>query len=449
MNKFQNLCIYVILCFTYSFVISQDIPEGRNQHSSALINDKLYFFGGVTQITNSSNEVFYIDLSSTFDIFTSPFKKVLLGMPVGDNLGTCVSSPDNSTIFLIGGRMTLTSTAVYKFDPINLQWTIPIINGFNDSFINRNEIKAVIDSKGKSYIFCGTDSKTGTNNVGGGNLAYEMSLFDTASLAWSTLTLPTDVLPRTDYTATLLPTGFIIYLGGYTKLTPSSAITRASFNDILIFDTKSLSWSNMTASGITIQPRYGHSAVLIKDGNIIIFGGASGSAQVYPDLAVLNTNIWIWSVPSISTVNAPPSLTYHTANLYKIYMIIAFGRETSQVITKPWIYSNNIYIFNTETYSWVSSLNEVSQGAPTKSDGTATNKGETSNNQGDSSTDNGNSSTYKIILYVVISIGCIAFLSGLFVCYKNYYKNRTKIEKNLMSEVSDLHDKERYSNRVI
>ncbi|KAF0416738.1 galactose oxidase [Gigaspora margarita] len=441
MNNFQNLCIYFILSFTYSFVICQDIPDARYEHTSALINDKLYFFGGATQTTNTSNEVFYIDLSSTFDILTSPFKKVSVGMPVGVNLATCVSSPDNSTIFLIGGRMTSTSTAVYKFDPISLQWTIPIIDGFNNSFINRNEFDTVIDSKGKSYIFGGTDTKTGIT-IGNDQLFYEMNLFDTASMTWSTLTLPTDVLPRIDYTATLLPTGFIIYLGGETRLTPSSANTKPSFNDILIFDTKFLSWSNKTASGITVQPRYGHSAVLSKGGNIIIFGGASGFAQVYPDLAVLNTNTWMWSVPSNSTVNVPPSLIHHTANLYKIYMIIAFGRKTSQLVVRPFNYSNNIYIFNTETYSWVSSFNEVSQGTPTNSDGAATNKG-------DLSTDNGNSLTYKIILYIVISIGCIAFLSSLVVCYKKYYKNRTKIEKNLMSDVNDLHDKERYSNRVV
>ncbi|CAG8764492.1 34237_t:CDS:2, partial [Gigaspora margarita] len=195
-----------------------------------------------------------------------------------------------------------------------------------------------------------------------------------------------------------------------------------------------------TASGTTVQQRAGHSAVLTNDGNIIIFGGANNDVQVYPDLAVLNTNTWIWSVPSNSTVNAPPSLSRPSANLYKIYMIIAFGRKTSQVAVKPWVYSNNIYIFNTETYSWVSSFNEVSQGTPTNKNGIST-------NQGNLPTDNGNSSTYKIILYVVISIGCIVFLSGLVMFYKKYCKNSTRLEKNLMSEGlhnSDLHDKEKH-----
>ncbi|KAF0531619.1 galactose oxidase [Gigaspora margarita] len=202
------------------------IPEGRRELKSALINDKLYFFGVAAQTTNCSNEIFYIDLSSTFDISTLPFKQVSIGMPV----------------------------AVYKFDPINLQWTIPITSGFNNSFINRNEINAVIDSKGKSYIFSGTDYNEGYSAVDG-KIFYEMSLFDTTSMTWSTLTLPTKILPRIDYTATLLP---------------------------------------IDCSGATIQPRAGHSAVLKHD----YFGGANGAIQVYPDLAVLNTNTWIWSVPN-------------------------------------------------------------------------------------------------------------------------------------------------------
>ncbi|KAF0531621.1 galactose oxidase [Gigaspora margarita] len=94
-----------------------------------------------------------------------------------------------------------------------------------------------------------------------------MSIFDTTSMTWSTLPLPTDVLPRLDYSATLLPLGLIIYIGGFTKLTHHPYILHKIFE--------------LTASGIIIQPRYGHSAVLTKDGNIIIFGGASESAQVF------------------------------------------------------------------------------------------------------------------------------------------------------------------------
>ncbi|CAG8639463.1 1441_t:CDS:1, partial [Dentiscutata heterogama] len=61
-------------------------------------------------------------------------------------------------------------------------------------------------------------------------------------------------------------------------------------------------------------------------------------------------------------------------------------RKTFPVDVQPHVYSNNIYILNTENNSWVSSFNKVSQGTPTNRDGTP-------NNQGDTSTGDGNSST--------------------------------------------------------
>ncbi|KAF0416737.1 galactose oxidase [Gigaspora margarita] len=335
MNNFQNLCIYFILIFNYSFITSQNIPDADMNIQVILLMTNFIFFGGATDTTNPSNEEFYIDLSNRFDIFTPPFKKVSIGMPVGENLGTRVSSPDNSTTFLIGGRMTSTSTA----------------------------INSVIDSKGQTYIFGGTDSKTRTY-TSNGNWFYEMSIFDTTSMTWSTLPLLTDVLPRLDFTATLLSTGLIIYIGEYVYL----LIYFMNNNHImyiliLIFDTKSLSWSNKTASGITIQSRYGHSAILTKDGDIVIFSGASVSAQV--------------------------SCRFKYKYLDIVFQVIPRSKNKSSN-RKTYCHSNNIYIFNTATYSLVSSFNEVSQGI----------------------TDNGYNSTYKIILCVVISIVCIAFLSS-------------------------------------
>ncbi|CAG8771172.1 26338_t:CDS:1, partial [Gigaspora margarita] len=46
-----------------------------------------------------------------------------------------------------------------------------------------------------------------------------------------------------------------------------------------------------------------------QNGNIILYGGSAGSnlgLRVLPDLAVLDTNFWEWSIPSISQLIAPP-----------------------------------------------------------------------------------------------------------------------------------------------
>ncbi|CAG8562496.1 46081_t:CDS:2 [Gigaspora margarita] len=72
------------------------------------------------------------------------------------------------------------------------------------------------------------------------------------------------------------------------------------------------------------------------------------STQVSPDLAVLNINTWEWSIPNISQKNAPPSLAFHSATTYEIYMIISFGWSIRK--TSP---SSSIYILDIRSYTWV------------------------------------------------------------------------------------------------
>ncbi|CAG8600647.1 1188_t:CDS:2, partial [Scutellospora calospora] len=113
------------------------------------------------------------------------------------------------------------------------------------------------------------------------------------------------------------------------------------------------------SSNATITSRNSHSAVLTKDGNIIIFGGNSANdinhdfiITAIPNLAILNTNVspYHWSVPNIPSTNAPPSLCYHSAALYNNIMIITFGVQTSTKTA-----NNNLYLFDVQNYVWISS----------------------------------------------------------------------------------------------
>ncbi|RIB00034.1 hypothetical protein C2G38_2235932 [Gigaspora rosea] len=69
------LRIYVIFK-TYCFHDGR--PEGRGGEESVQVNDKIYFMGGTRLIRslkeyNLSDEVFYLDLSSPFNIKYPPF----------------------------------------------------------------------------------------------------------------------------------------------------------------------------------------------------------------------------------------------------------------------------------------------------------------------------------------------------------------------------------------
>ncbi|RIB18972.1 hypothetical protein C2G38_2308715 [Gigaspora rosea] len=238
MKSFQNIQSFLLtIILLFSFVNCQNIPKPRYQQTSSLIGNRLYFFGGDLSTTdysndnaaNITNEVWYLDLSSSFNTATPPWNKYV-GMPIGYILSApCVSPIDNSVVF-VGGRMFIANTAnislgsssVYVFNSNSSLWTPPRIIGFKSSFKLRTEIHPVIDNYGKIYTFGGNNYTNSDNS----NLSVDyndMSILDTTSMSWSTLPISANApLPFFGYTATLLPTGIIVYIGGYKSTPPGS-----------------------------------------------------------------------------------------------------------------------------------------------------------------------------------------------------------------------------------
>ncbi|RIB12570.1 hypothetical protein C2G38_2100599 [Gigaspora rosea] len=124
-------------------------------------------------------------------------------------------------------------------------------------------------------------------------------------------------------------------------------------------------WSTMTAGGDVITARLCHSAVLGKDGSIIIYGGGykNLTAVPTPALATLDTSTtpYKWSAKQTSGTYTAPPLAYHSAHMIGNYMILAFGASfsgtTFDIAAAP---NNNIYLLDTTTYTWVSSFDKNS-----------------------------------------------------------------------------------------
>ncbi|KAF0476404.1 galactose oxidase [Gigaspora margarita] len=392
MPKKGNLSVYF-------FATCQNIPSPRYEQASSLIGARFYFFGGQT-ISFSSNEVWYLDLSNSFNKTIPPWRKDV-GMPVGYSIGgSCVSPIDNSSVFLVGGRTFIpntfspfdSSSPVYVFNSKTSQWAATNINGLNSSFLSRNEIQAVIDNSGKMFMFGGTNVNSTLPTF-----YNDMNILDINTMTWSTQTSSSSLLSYVDYSATLLPNGIIVYIGG--RGGSSSSVTSVTMSQILIFDTQSYSWSTKVISGAYVGARNGHSAVLTMDGNIILYGGSTltgtGSLEVLSDIAIINTNTWVWSVPSVSQTNTPPPLTFHSATLYKNYMIVAFGLISS---TPVMTLNNDIYILDAQNYSWVTQINQ----------NTLTTSQSTNNT-----------------LYIGIGIGAsVIILVGIFVAIILFYRRR-------------------------
>ncbi|CAJ0912358.1 15760_t:CDS:2, partial [Entrophospora sp. SA101] len=323
----------------------------RYAHSSALIDDKLYFMCG-----SFSNDMFYLDLSKSF-ADSLPLVDIPSNLPVNGAWQTAsVGGRDNTTIFLFGGSLRdvitgkdVSNNLVFTFSSPNGPWLRPSISGTPPNVTPRAGVKSVIDENGKMYLF-GGDYRTGEFN--------NMYILDTINLMWSNGGDADPAFKRTHATSVLLKNGEILYIGGY-----SNSVT-VDINTVLVYNTKSLKWSTTTVVGDIIDARSWHTAVLAPDGKVIIYGGANMSdAMSRPAMVLLDTNSssYSWSIPKIPP-NSPPPLMRHSANLVGNYMIVAFG------LSSTGNQSNEIYLFDIHTYTWVTTFYQQSNSSASPSE---------------------------------------------------------------------------------
>jgi len=93
------------------------------------------------------------------------------------------------------------------------------------------------------------------------------------------------------------------------------------------------SWEQLEPSGTPPEPRYGHSATLLKGGLIAVIGGQDTVIQ-FNDVHLLTADGSAWSKPEIS--GTPPSVRMrHTANAVGPSQVLIFGgfNKTDRVLS--------------------------------------------------------------------------------------------------------------------
>nr|CAG8481668.1 2017_t:CDS:10 [Entrophospora candida] len=345
--------LLISLIYLLDFINSLPTEQryARYAHSSALVDDKLYFMCGYY-----TNNMFYLDLSKSF-ADSLPLVDIPSNLPVNGAWQTAsVGGRDNTTIFLFGGLLRdvitgkdVSNDLVFTFSSPNGPWQRPSISGTPPNVTPRAGVESVIDENGKMYLFGGDNGAGEFNN---------MYILDTINLMWSNGGDADLVFKRTHATSVLLKNGEILYIGGY-----SNSAT-VDINTVLVYNTKSLKWSTTTVVGDIIDARSWHTAVLAPDGKVIIYGGANMSeAMSKPAMVLLDTNSssYSWSIPKIPP-NPPPPLMRHSANLVGNYMIVAFG------LSSTGNQSNEIYLFDIHTYTWVTTFYQQSNSSASPSE---------------------------------------------------------------------------------
>ncbi|CAI2180388.1 20082_t:CDS:2 [Funneliformis geosporum] len=356
----MSLLPYLVLCLAIVSVRSFT-PEARYAHSSSLVGNKLYFFGGLGDGSGISTQAFYLDLSTSFSLSNLSWVDVT-SMPVGVSFTqSFVGGMSNVSVFLFGGSRTNSDSSLnldnklYSFNTQTQAWFEPIVKGVGP--MQRRQEQVSVDVNGKAYSFGGViDEMTGNIET---NLLQDMNSFDTINSEWSLNISLNDValpFPRSDYTSTILSNGVIVFIGGWEQTTSDKGLfVYVSMKNLALFNTNTATWSSTVAQGDVIDERRAHQAVLTRDENIIIYGGVKDFwAPSMPELAVLETRDgkFRWFVPQITAKNRPPSLVYFTTNIFEDYMFISFG-NISNPVTSPVNTSSTIYLMDTRNFTWV------------------------------------------------------------------------------------------------
>jgi N-acetylneuraminic acid mutarotase len=172
---------------------------------------------------------------------------------------------------------------------------------------------ATLLNSGKVLVVGGVDSSMSTSATA------TTEVYDPVADTWRQ---STNLLTARQYhTATLLPNGKVLVAGGMSPPTYSMPMASAE-----IYDPVAGTW---TAAAPMTSPRIYHTATLLPNGKVLVVGGTGGpslpapvdSAEVYDPVA----NSWS------PATNLPAARTLHTATLLANGSVLIAGGETSGV----------------------------------------------------------------------------------------------------------------------
>ncbi|RIA87043.1 hypothetical protein C1645_828333 [Glomus cerebriforme] len=250
-----------------------------------------------------------------------------------------VANKDKLYLFGINGNDFFETTVMFSFDINERIWReLKDINMPSHLSYNQEEQFVGPDSSGNAYLLYND------NNV--------MLTFNTETLKWNEYTIQSFVLTGyafySWYSATILPDGRIIYIGGRFGDSTGTNYVDAQMNQVYVYDTTTNNWSTQATSGTVPGPRNSHSASLTSDGRIIVYGGVTANnIPSDPSLVVLDTTNYAWSSPQVT--NPIGSVWLAPSVIIDNSMFLYVGINST---TSVWYAFNKVFMLDTSTYTW-------------------------------------------------------------------------------------------------
>ncbi|KAD3067443.1 hypothetical protein R6Q59_018487 [Mikania micrantha] len=266
--------------------ISGPHPKPRYEHAAAVVDDKMYIFGG-----NHNGR--YLNDLQTLDLRNWTWSKVEVKANSEDSVKvtpcaghSLIPWEGNKLISIAGHSKDASEVITVKaFDLQTYTWSTMKTYG-----------KPPVSRGGQSVTLVGTNLVIFGGQDGNRTLLNDLHILDLETMTWDEIdTIGVSPSPRSDHAAAVHAERYLLIFGGGTHAT--------CFNDLHVLDLKTMEWSRPSQQGEIPSPRAGHAGVTVGESWFIVGGGdnKSGVSQT----VVLNMSTLSWSVVTTVKGRAP------------------------------------------------------------------------------------------------------------------------------------------------
>ncbi|XP_022999025.1 acyl-CoA-binding domain-containing protein 4-like isoform X1 [Cucurbita maxima] len=300
-------------------------PKARYEHGAAVIQDKMYIFGG-NHNGRYLNDLHVLDLRSW--AWTKPEAKTQSLESPPEKLTPCAGHS------LISWENRLLSIAGHTKDPSEaIQVRVFDVQTSTWSTL-KTYGKPPVSRGGQSVTLVGTSLVIFGGQDAKRTLLNDLHILDLETLTWDEIdAVGAPPSPRSDHAAAVHAERYLLIFGGGSHAT--------CFNDLHVLDLQAMEWSRPTQQGDIPTPRAGHAGVTVGE-NWFIVGGGDNKNGV-SETVVLNMSTLVWSVVT-SVQGRVPIASEGISLVVSSYggedILVAFGgyngRYTNEVnVLKP------------------------------------------------------------------------------------------------------------------
>ncbi|XP_007030970.2 PREDICTED: acyl-CoA-binding domain-containing protein 4 [Theobroma cacao] len=303
-------------------------PKARYEHGAAVVQDKMYVYGG-NHNGRYLCDLHVLDLRSwTWSKIDAKVGPESVESPSPVNMAPCAGHsliPWENKLLSIAGHTKDPSETIHvkSFDLQTGTWSMLKTYG-----------KAPVSRGGQSVTLVGTTLVIFGGQDAKRTLLNDLYILDLETMTWDEIdAVGVPPSPRSDHAAAVHAERYLLIFGGGSHAT--------CFNDLHVLDLQAMEWSRPTQQGEIPTPRAGHAGVTVGENWFIAGGGDNKSGA--SETVVLNMFTLVWSVVTSVKGRVPlasEGLSLVVGSLNGEDILISFGgyngRYNSEVnVLKP------------------------------------------------------------------------------------------------------------------